>query len=127
MKKIYIIALIVIFLDQITKYIFKNYFTYTKNYGAAFGILQNQQIFFIIISIIVIITIILIKKDLISLGFLLGGAIGNLIDRSYYGYVIDFIDLKIWPSFNLADAFSTIGVILLIIYIIRNDINSKKP
>ncbi|MCX6712016.1 MAG: signal peptidase II [Candidatus Woesearchaeota archaeon] len=127
MKKIYIIALIVIFLDQITKYIFKNYFTYTKNYGAAFGILQNQQIFFIIISIIAIITIILIKKDLISLGFLLGGVIGNLIDRSYYGYVIDFIDLKIWPSFNLADAFSTIGVILLIIYIIRNDINSKKP
>jgi signal peptidase II len=127
MKKIYAIALFIILVDQITKYIFKNYFTYTKNYGAAFGILQNQQLLFIIISLIVIITIILIKKDLIPLGFLLGGTIGNLIDRLYYGYVIDFINLKIWPSFNLADFFNTIGIFLLIIYFIKNDINLRKP
>lgn len=127
MKKICLIALLVIFVDQITKYVFKNYFVFTKNYGAAFGILQHQQLIFIIISFIVVIAIILIKKDLIALGFLLGGTIGNLIDRLYYGYVIDFIDLKVWPSFNLADAFSTIGVFLLIIYFIKNDINSRKP
>lgn len=127
MKKTYIIALLIVLLDQITKYIFKNYSTYTKNYGAAFGILQHQQIFLIVISIIVIITILLIKKNLISLSFILGGTIGNLIDRLHYGYVIDFIDLKIWPSFNLADASITIGVILLIIHFIRNDINLRKP
>ncbi len=85
MKKIYIIALIIVLLDQVTKYIFKNYFAYTKNYGAAFGILQHQQIFLIVISIIVIIMIILIKKDLIPLGFIFGGTIGNLIDRLHYG------------------------------------------
>jgi signal peptidase II len=127
MKKIYIIALIVIFLDQITKYLFKTYFSYTKNYGAAFGILQNQRLLFIIMSLIVIIAILLTKKDLISLGFLLGGTIGNLIDRLLYGYVIDFIDFKIWPSFNIADTFNTIAVFLLIIYFVKNDINSRKP
>ena len=126
MKKIYIIALIVILLDQITKYIFKTYFTYTKNYGAAFGILQNQKLLFIIVSLVVIIAILLTKKDLISLGFLLGGTIGNLVDRLYYGYVIDFINFKIWPSFNLADTFNTIAVFLLIIYFIKNDTNLRK-
>ncbi len=52
-------------------------------------------------------------------GLLLGGTIGNLIDRLRLSYVIDFIDLKIWPSFNLADAAITVGVIGLIIYFIR--------
>jgi signal peptidase II len=78
-------------------------------------------------SLIVIIAILLTKKDLISLGFLLGGTIGNLIDRLLYGYVIDFIDFKIWPSFNIADTFNTIAVFLLIIYFVKNDINSRKP
>ena len=126
MKKVYLIALIVILLDQITKYIFKNYIDYTKNYGAAFGILQNQHILFILISLVVIIVIVSIKRDIIPLGFLLGGTIGNLIDRLYYGYVVDFIDLKIWPDFNLADTSITIGIFLLIIYYIKNDTNSKK-
>ena len=51
------------------------------------------------------------------MGFILGGTIGNLIDRIAYGFVIDFLDFRIWPVFNVADSFVTIGVIGLIIYL----------
>ena len=55
----------------------------------------------------------------VLVGFVLGGTIGNLIDRLAYGYVIDFLDFRIWPIFNFADSFVTIGVIGLIIYLWR--------
>jgi|TARA_B100001964_G_C14215486_1_gene592562 signal peptidase II len=144
MKNKYIIifstALIIILLDQITKFlikinfklneslsIIKNIFhlTYTHNFGAGFGILQNQQWILIFISIIVIGVIfyyfdrIKDKETLLQIivGFILGGTIGNLIDRISYGFVIDFLDFRIWPVFNLADSFVTIGVAGLIIYL----------
>ena len=53
----------------------------------------------------------------VLVGFILGGTIGNLIDRVAYSYVIDFLDFRIWPVFNLADSFVCIGVIVLIIYL----------
>ena len=131
-------ALIIVLLDQLTKFlirknlqlnesipIIKNIFhlTYLKNTGSAFSLFQGYNLFFIIFSVIVIIsTFYFIKKIKESqklmqfaAGLLLGGTLGNLIDRIIYGRVTDFIDFRIWPVFNIADSAVTISVILLII------------
>jgi len=137
---IFSITLIVLLIDQIAKFLIrinfelnqsfpliKNIFhlTYIHNFGAGFGILQNQQWILIFVSLLVIGVIFYyvdrIKEKEILLqvlvGFVLGGTIGNLIDRLIYGFVIDFLDFRIWPIFNIADSFVTIGVIGLIIYL----------
>ena len=94
------------------------YFTLVHNRGAAFGIMKNQTPVFIITSVVAISLIIAeLRKKCnpvlslynISLGLILGGALGNLIDRLLFGYVIDFIDLRFWPVFNVADSSITIG------------------
>jgi len=138
-------SLIIVFLvvgsDQITKHlisqiispresiiIVKNFFylTLVHNTGVAFGMFKNQTIVFIVISIIAIVLILynmfyqkkyrkLHKLDLVAFSLILGGALGNLIDRLRFGYVIDFLDFRIWPVFNIADSAITIGIILLII------------
>ncbi|HJN56650.1 MAG: signal peptidase II [Candidatus Woesearchaeota archaeon] len=143
MKKKYLavfsIALIAVIIDQIVKFlirinfelnqtipILKNIFhlTYINNYGAGFGILQQQKWILIFISLIVI-GFILYYLDRIKekeaflqvlVGLVLGGTIGNLIDRISFGYVVDFLDFRIWPIFNFADSFVTIGIIGLIVY-----------
>lgn len=136
-----IISLILVF-DIFTKYlssfyfkvseveVIKNilYFTYVENRGAAFGIMQNKQWFFILITLILIIAMILYilkvkPQDILlklSLSFIIGGGIGNLIDRVFKGYVVDFIDLRIinYPVFNIADCFVVIGAVLLCVYIL---------
>ena len=146
MNKKYLIifsaALIIILIDQITKFLIKTNFqlnqtllvinnifhlTYIHNFGAGFGILQQQKFILIFVSIIVVGFIfyyldkIKEKERLLQLliGFILGGTVGNLIDRIIYGYVIDFLDFRIWPVFNFADSFVTIGVIGLVIYFWR--------
>jgi len=96
--------------------------THVTNSGAAFGLFPNQGNFFILVAIIVVIAIVFYYRRLpaedwlirVSLGLQLGGAIGNLIDRLRFGYVIDFIDISFWPVFNLADASITVGVLLII-------------
>ena len=131
-------AFIVVLLDQLTKFLIKQNFqlnqsipilknifhlTYITNTGSAFGLFKGLNLFFMLFSIIVIIVIfyylnkIVENKKLLqfSIGLLLGGTIGNLIDRIAYASVIDFIDFRIWPVFNIADAAVTISVILLII------------
>jgi len=133
-------ALIIVIIDQIAKFLIKTNFqlnqtlpiinnifnlTYIHNFGAGFGILQQQRWVLIFVSIIVIGFILYYldkingKEILLQLlfGFILGGTIGNLIDRVIYGYVIDFLDFRVWPVFNFADSFVTIGVIGLIIYL----------
>ena len=109
-----LILFLLIFLDQLTKFLFPG----ITNTGAAFGILQGKNILLIIISFIVVIAgIFYLKehKDLrISLILILSGTTGNLIDRVLFGYVRDFIDFKYWPVFNLADSYNTIGALLLI-------------
>ena len=108
-----LIIILLIILDQLAKYFFGN----VKNYGAAFGILQGYTTFLIIISLIVISVCIYYYKNKnlrLSLSFILAGTMSNLIDRILLGYVRDFIDLRIWPVFNLADMFNVIGVVLLI-------------
>ena len=92
-------------------------FDLVHNYGAAYGILQNQRVFLLIVTAIVIFGGIIFAKKIIQsrfsqygLIFLLSGAIGNGIDRFILGYVIDFINIKIFPVFNFADIFIDIAV-----------------
>lgn len=97
--------------------------THVRNPGAAFGILPNQQIIFLIVSIAVILFILFYyykgavkttdRLTTVSLGLVLGGAIGNLIDRTVSGRVTDFIDFRFWPVFNIADSAIVVGVALL--------------
>jgi signal peptidase II len=94
-------------------------FTYVENRGAAFGLLQEQTSFFIIVGLIVIGVILYSFRQMsrpsviltLALGLQLGGAIGNLIDRVRFGYVVDFMDLSVWPVFNVADSAIVCGVI----------------
>lgn len=114
--KFYLIALVVVLIDIVTKQLFGK----IKNYGAAFGILKGYNGLFIIVSFIVIFCLIYyyLKKDsnVIGFGFLLGGVTGNLIDRLVFGYVRDFIRIGIYPAFNIADIANVIGVLIIILY-----------
>jgi signal peptidase II len=105
---------------------------YVKNRGAAFGILSNlDNNIFIFVSIIaiMIITIYLFKTnnrlEIYALSMIVGGAVGNLIDRIQIGQVIDFIDFFIgqwhWPAFNIADSALTVGIILFLISHIKHN------
>lgn len=136
----YLYALAVIALDQLTKYIvvknmelgetiplIENVFQLTshRNMGAAFGILQNQRLLFILITVVVVVGIVISlyrvgrSQPRISLGLslVLGGAIGNFIDRATTGQVVDFLDFVLihFPIFNIADAAITIGVAILLL------------
>jgi signal peptidase II len=110
--------------------------TYIRNTGAAFGILSGSAAafrlpFLLLFSTVAIVFIIMMLRRLpdretgliTALAFILGGAIGNLIDRIAYGEVIDFLDFYWsrfhWPAFNLADSFITIGVLITVYYLIK--------
>ena len=110
--------------------------TYTKNTGMAFGIGKSNLYIIIIVNIIIIGAVIKILidrgkhldlKTLISLLLILSGGIGNLIDRLFRGYVIDYIDINIldFPNFNIADISIALGIALLIIYIIKTMLSDK--
>lgn len=145
-----IISIILLCIDQISKLlvvnlltktdsitIIKNFFylTYINNDGAAFSILVGKRIFLILIAVLVTVMLIrYIKKnniqnklELVSISLIIGGSLGNLMDRVIRGYVIDFLDFKIFnynfPIFNLADTFIVIGVFLLLLKEIRKENN----
>ena len=117
-----------VFIDQLTKILSKNkhffIINYTENTGAAFSLFQDYTLFLILISILVVFFTLYYfikikqpsKKLYISLILILSGTIGNLIDRISLGFVRDFIDLKIWPIFNLADLYNVVAFILILIY-----------
>jgi signal peptidase II len=137
-------AAVIIVIDQITKQFFwrngQNYdvigdffrITLVRNAGAAFGLFQGGRVFFIAASIIAIIFILYVGLKLprsdrprrLLLGLILGGAIGNLIDRVHTGQVIDFLDVGIgvhrWPVFNVADMGVSVGAAILLIYLMRS-------
>lgn len=139
---------IVIALDQITKYLalyYINPYDFIKifpflhlvmvtNKGAAFGMFKSiGSGFFIVASVIAIFFVIFLlikgKKDYLGLSLILGGAIGNLIDRLLYGRVVDFIDLSIgkyhWPAFNVADSCLTVGVTIILLTHLLKTIKTK--
>lgn len=127
--------LVVKFLDLNSVNVIKNFFylTYTNNTGAAFSILTDKRIFLVLVGIIIIILLIYYLKkhqikntiNKIAFALVIGGSLGNLIDRIIRGSVVDFIDIKIFsynfPIFNLADTFITIGVLLLLININKEE------
>jgi len=99
--------------------------THTMNTGAAFGILSNRRFFLITVSLISMIIILwgVLKYTLpgtliVPTGLLLGGISGNLCDRIIRGYVTDFIEVKYFSVFNIADAAVTIGTLLILISLI---------
>ena len=143
----FILSILVIILDQVTKFlaikhlktaapvtIVDNFFqfNYVENYGAAFGILEGKKVFFIIMTLAVVIGIsfFLIKHyhDMnvflrIGIGLLLGGAVGNFIDRVRLGYVVDFISFRLigrydFPVFNIADIAIVIGTGLILVLVL---------
>jgi signal peptidase II len=139
---IYLIAAVVFLVDQLTKLLIIHtmnlhdsisvipgvfYITYVKNYGAAFGILAHRTGLFVIITVSVVLLIIFFLRQLpkdqnllrIALVLQLGGALGNLMDRLLYGFVIDFLDFRFWPVFNVADIAIVAGIGLLMLDLAR--------
>ena len=135
----WLISCLTLGIDQLTKHLVVSSFTpghslpllppllhvtYVQNTGAAFGLFKGQQLLFIGLSLVVIGWIVwefLTKPSMAAVlvwgsALVLGGAAGNLIDRVRLGYVIDFIDLRVWPVFNVGDSAITIGVSLLVVH-----------
>lgn len=139
-------ALSVAVLDQLTKAAAKAYLaeplsvirdffslSYVKNTGAGFGILQGQNMMIAFLTLAFIGAVLYFydkipheKKTVVFTGILLGGAVGNLIDRLVFGFVQDFIAFSFWPAFNVADMGITIGGIGLIVYLWNKDSKNKK-
>ena len=150
-----VIAAVLVVLDQISKYLVVLYlpkeeqirvipylfnFTYVENKGAAWGMMANSRWIFIIVSAIAVAVLAVLllyfaksKKVFVSsLVLIFAGGIGNMIDRIFNGYVVDFIQLDFFqkfPVFNVADSYVTVGGFMLIIYILfidRSFLSGKK-
>lgn len=115
--------------------ILKNFLhiTYVKNTGILFGLLKGYNFIFILISIIAIVFIFLFFYFFrsgfytqVSLVLISAGALSNLIDRLTRGHIVDFIDLRVWPVFNIADICITIGAIILTIEIFKSFSNKSE-
>ena len=135
------VVLAVVALDRFTKNFLSNfldlnesikviphvlYFTLVHNTGIAFGLFRDCGVVFIIIPLILSGLLIynavyyrnspdLNRTYIISFALILGGAVGNLIDRIFLGFVVDFIDFRFWPVFNVADSAITIGAIIFLL------------
>ena len=146
-KKIIIFSIFLLLVDIITKYlintyfnlmetkeIISNFFSITKvyNYGASWNILSGYSIVLIIITIIILIMLFCYQtkfkvntRNTIAFSLVYSGIVGNLIDRVFHGYVIDFLDFNIfgynYPVFNFADICIVCGIILLGIAIIKKE------
>ncbi|MFT4326834.1 MAG: signal peptidase II, partial [Candidatus Woesearchaeota archaeon] len=145
-KKFYLITILVVIFDQVTKYLAANItdpisiipdvlqLRYVINTGAAFGLFQGAKVILGFLSVFIVAGIlyfIVYQKDVrekywLPLSFMAGGALGNAIDRLFYVGVIDFIDIRFWPVFNIADMFITLAVVLIFIIDFRTNRKEKK-
>ena len=144
----YLIAIIWLLFDQVSKYYVMNHFvlgeslpviqnvfhfTYIINRGAAFGMLTNQRWFFLAVALVLIIVYGMYRKQVnngplvlrIGSALLISGAIGNGIDRYILHGVVDFFDFRIWPIFNIADIGICIGVVCIIYYLLTSKHEEK--
>lgn len=143
------VVAIVVACDLVTKAIFEdannikvipyliNFQTNGGNEGVAFGAMSGKKVLLIVIAIALILGLIIFdifykQKSLfytIGFGFVMGGAVGNLVDRIWLGYVRDFIEFDFWksfPIFNFADSFICIGVCLLCICVLKESFKEEK-
>lgn len=145
------IMVLAVFLDQLTKYLTILFLkpvdtlpiiedvlhlTYVENTGAAFGMMKNQRWLFMIVSTVAIIALLIYlfkkktqpKLENLAIAFIVGGGIGNMIDRVLLGYVVDMIDFRLinFAVFNVADSFVCVGAGLLMLYIILSGVKEYK-
>lgn len=148
----YLLAAVILILDQISKFVVSNtmqvnqsipiiphalYITSLRNTGAAWSILEGKMLFFYIITLVVLVIVIYYMQKIgrfrpllgTSLGLIIGGTLGNFVDRLIHGQVVDFIHVFLgsysYPIFNLADSALCIGAILLLIYSLREGKKEK--
>lgn len=152
-EKIYSIACILLIIDQVVKLLIKtnmhlldeikiipNFFSlyYIENEGAAFSILGGARIILILVGVIALFILDrfinrekkISKLGVISLGMIIGGILGNMIDRILYGVVIDYLAFDLFnysaPVFNIADIAITVGILLFIVDVFRSDLDGNK-
>ena len=152
-KNIYIITLILLILDQLIKYavtsgltlhqevvLIPGFFSlqYAQNTGAAWSLLEGNVFLLIVISVVAVIALNqyllhetkFSKCSIWAYGLIMGGILGNLVDRLIHEYVIDYLSFQIFeyhfPIFNLADTAIVIGIVLLIIDIVRSEIYDRR-
>lgn len=149
---IYAVPVLIIVLDQILKRIVSGWigpgadvhrwellgsavaFEYVENRGAAFGILPEQTEVLTAVSIAIsIFAVVVMHRELehhplssLAIGMIVGGAVGNIIDRIWHGFVVDFVAVGAWPRFNLADSMITIGIVLLLVSSIRDERSEQR-
>ncbi len=112
------------------------HFTYVENRGAAFGMLADHRWVFMVISTLAILALVVYvciarpknRFEIVSLAFIAGGGIGNMIDRIFRGFVVDFIDVTCinFYVFNVADSFVCIGCGMMFLYLLLAEIGEKK-
>ncbi len=146
----FFVAVAVVVFDQLTKALVRSNMvpgqsipedgiirlTYVRNAGVAFGLVLAKPTILIAITILVcgVVLFLYLRHPLfnhlflrVALALVLGGAVGNLIDRLRLGYVTDFIDIRVWPIFNLADSATVAATIVLACYILFPAFRAKKP
>ena len=144
----FVLFVLILAADQLTKYAISANFlpgeslpvvphifhiTYVLNPGAAFGMLEGSRWLFVLIAVAVISGVWFMRKEITKIGAMAcwgtalfaGGALGNLIDRTTRGVVIDFFDFRIWPIFNVADIAICVGVGLIIWSILKTELLSS--
>ena len=142
MKKSYVlyfilIAAIVFVIDRITKFLILSqgrdgttYFIPIINTGTFFSLFQGHNTMFTVISMLILTLVLYLFRTYpqfyIELGLIFGGALSNLIDRLIHGGIVDFINFRVWPIFNLADVAITIGIIMVAIKFIFGKSERKK-
>ena len=141
----FLIALLVVVADQLSKTWIRSYpeeqpifeigffqLIHIHNTGAVFGLFQGQSFALTIVALVSVVVLLVYAlfiyrrfpfvDDMLgksALGLVLGGTVGNLIDRLHFGYVTDFISIGIWPAFNIADSAVTVGVIVFAYSLVR--------
>ena len=140
-KKFFGIVFLIYFFDQLVKYYVNvirpeySYFHYVENTGAAFGLFRDNN-YLLALFIFIVVCVIMyyyiyqakyFKNKWVSLStaLIVGESLGNLTDRLIFGHVIDYVDFKYWPIFNIADVALTIGVIILIVTCYEDETNGK--